>query len=199
MIYMFNDVKLKIKKKNKIFFSRKSESLQNLRSVICRQTHLTLVLWAFDCLQIPMSELMLKYPNEYDIQSAYDMCLAWAHGTIKMPPAKKAILNCHAVAKKFNDDYDIALCHAVGQGCATVHVETHALGLVFYELTAIVIKCGYSNFEEMVLDKINFYTHRLEWWEENAGQCLSNEKWADFLIRPETENKEKLLEKRSIK
>lgn len=193
---MFDDVELRIKKKNKILFSRESKSLQNLQGAICRQTHLTLVFWAFDCLQIPMRELMLKYPEESDIQSAYDVCLAWAHGTVKMPPAKKAILHCHAVAKRLHNDYDIALCHAVGQGCAAVHVETHALGLVFYELTALVIQCGYLNYEEIVSEKISCYAHRLAWWEANAEQYRFQEKWADFLLRPEAENKEKVLNKK---
>ena len=190
---MFTDVKLKIRKKNKILFSRESESLQGLRNLICRQTHLTLVLWALDCVQVPLQQLIKKYPQETDIPSAYDCSLAWAHGEIKMPIAKKAILACHGAAKRMNNAADIALCHAVGQGCAAVHVETHALGLAFYELTAIVAQCGYENFEEQVQNKIGFYVDKLIWWQDNGETCRNAEKWADFLLRSADENKEMLL------
>ncbi len=190
---MFTDVKLKIRRKNKILFSRESESLQGLRNLICQQTHLTLVLWALDCVQIPLQLLMGKYPQETDILAAHDCSLAWAHGEIKMPVAKKAILACHGVAKRMSDAADIALCHAIGQGCSAVHVETHAMGLAFYELTAIVVQCGYENFEERVLDKIDFYIGKLIFWQDNAETCRTSDKWADFLLRSADENKEKLL------
>lgn len=190
---VFADVNNKIKRKNKILFTRGSESLQELRNLICEQQHLTIVLWAFDCLQIPISQLKEKYPQEDTFHLAYDLCIAWAHGKIKMPIAQKAILSCHGIAKKLDDNYYIALCHAVGQGMASVHVETHALGLVFYELTAIVIKCGYINYEKDVVAKIDFYIKKLKWWQENILKYYENEEWADFLIRPNAVNKEKLL------
>ena len=43
-----------------------------------------------------------------------------------MTVAKRAILNCHAITKEFDQEYDIALCHAVRKGYSTVHVETFA-------------------------------------------------------------------------
>ena len=55
------------------------------------------------------------------------------------------------------------LCHAVGQGCGTVHVETHAIGLVVYELTAIVRMYGIDDCEQMLIKRINEYqTYLLE-------------------------------------
>lgn len=190
---MFADVEKKIKKKNQILFSRESESLNGLRALICEQTHLTLCLWAFDCLQIPMLALASKYPEETDIPSAYAFSLAWAHGELKMPLAQRGILDCHAVAKRLDNAYDIALCHAIGQGCSTVHVETHALGLVLYELTAIVIQCGYVDYENSVLEKIDFYTQKLLWWQAHGSAYAANEKWAEFLTRANQVNKEKQL------
>lgn len=65
-----------------------------------------------------------------------------------MPIAKKAILDSHAVAKETEDRIYAALCHAIGHYGATVHVETHAIGLPFYELTAIVMECGYNNYQD---------------------------------------------------
>lgn len=55
-----------------------------------------------------------------------------------MPAARRAILAAHAAAKETADPVSIALCHAIGQACGTVHVETHAIGLAMYELTALV-------------------------------------------------------------
>ncbi|MDD4438091.1 MAG: hypothetical protein PHS04_08665 [Tissierellia bacterium] len=52
----------------------------------------------------------------------------WARGKIKMPAAKRAILNSHAVAKEINNSQYSALCHAIGHGGATVHVETQDIG-----------------------------------------------------------------------
>lgn len=190
---MFTDVEMKIKRKNSILFSRDTACLQPLRRLIAEQKHTTLVLWAFECIQIPINELMIKYRDEVSIQAAYDVCNLWAEGKVKMPAAKQAILACHAVANRLDNPRDKALCHAVGQGCSTVHVETHALGLVFYELTAIVIENNYKNYQDQVIKKIDFYEERLHWWQENIDDIEKQRSWAEFLIRPGKENKEELL------
>ena len=52
--YIFGDVNLRIKKRNKILFARDSECIQELRKEIGEQNHITLVLWAFECMQIPI-------------------------------------------------------------------------------------------------------------------------------------------------
>jgi hypothetical protein len=61
------------------------------------------------------------------------------------------------VAKEINDREYGALCHAISHAEATVHVETHALGLPIYELTAILLKYGKDNFSKPVSEKINHY------------------------------------------
>lgn len=190
---MFSDVELRIKKRNKILFARDSQCLQELRRLISEQNHISLVFWAFECMEVPMNELKTKYPDKAEIKKAYDLSNDWAHGIVKMAVAKKAILNCHALAKEINNEYDIALCHAIGQGCSTVHVETHALGLVFYELTGIVIKHKYKDYQMEVLDKIKYYTNRLIWCQEYIDGLESDQGWADFLCREGVPNKEKLL------
>ena len=181
---MFTDVEIKIKKKNSILFTKNSDCLQALCQLISEQRHTALVLWAFDCMQMPLNELMMKYSNETAFQSAFDASKLWAEGKIKMKVAKKEILRCHAVAKRLDNPRDIALCHAIGQGCSTVHVQTHALGLVVYELTAIVIENNYTNYEDQVMKKINFYKERMLWWQKNIDDIEKKLSWADFLIRP---------------
>jgi len=115
-----------------------------------------------------------------------------------MPTAKRAILDSHAVAKEIDDTEYGALCHAIGHAGATVHVETHALGLPIYELTALVLKYGKDNYQKAVSEKIDYYYHRLVHWQENTDKLELD--WADFLADDTRPNKEKILrEKRKLK
>lgn len=188
---LFSDVENKIKRRNKILFSRDSECLQDLIKLIELQSHRTIVMWAFDCAEMPLEQFEAKYPNEHRPRICLELCEDWARGKIKMPVAKRAILDSHAVAKEINDMEYGALCHAIGHAGATVHVETHALGLAFYELTAIVLRYGKDTFTEPVIDKINYYYNRLLYWQENTDKL--NLDWAAFLLDDSRPNKEKLL------
>ena len=81
---------------------------------------------------------------------------------------------------------------------ATVHVETHALGLIFYVLTSIIIKLNKVNYYETIKDKLGFYYNRLKYWEQNINSYQGE--WASFLLDDSRVNKEKLLnEKRKLK
>lgn len=189
---MFEDVAEKLKKGNQILFSRESECLQELIHLIQAQSHRTLVLWALECVQIPLEIVKERYPDEFRAHDAYEICQSWAKGVVKMQPAKRAILECHAVCKEIEDDYASALYHAIGQGLSTIHVETHALGLPIYECTAIVIQ-NRTMYEEKVTEKIQFYIDKLIECE-NKIDTLDIE-WADFLLK-DSPNKKKELWKR---
>ncbi|ERI91387.1 hypothetical protein HMPREF1982_03346 [Clostridiales bacterium oral taxon 876 str. F0540] len=188
---MFSDVEIKLKKRNKILFSRDSECLQDLKKMIQLQNHRTLVMWALDCAEVTLEQFEAKYTDERRPRACLELCEDWARGRIKMPIAKKAILASHAVAKEIDDGEYGALCHAIGHAGATVHVETHALGLPFYELTAIVLKYGKDNFPKPVSEKINYYYDRLLYWKENTDKLELD--WAGFLLDDTRPNKEKLL------
>lgn len=177
---MFSDVTAKFRRKNKILFSRDSECLQDLLQLIQKQSHRTLVMWALDCAKVSLKEFEEKYPAESRPRICLELCEKWARGTIKMGEAKHAILGSHAAAKEVDDPRYEALCHAIGQAGATVHVGTHALGLPMYELTALVLKYGIDQFEEPVQDKIDFYQERLLYWQENTDQLKLE--WAGFLL-----------------
>ena len=194
---MFSDVEVKLKKKNKILFSRDSQCLQELMRLIEIQNHRTVVLWALDCAKTTLEQFESKYPNERRPRTALELCGAWSRGEIKMPIAKRAILDAHAVAKEIVDDEYCALAHAIGHAGATVHVETHAIGLAFYELTAIVLKYGKDEFQKPVSEKIDYYCQRLLYWQENTDKL--GYVWADFLSDDTRVNKERLLnEKRNL-
>lgn len=195
---MFLDVEIKLKKRNKVLFSRDSRCLQDLIKLIQLQNHRTLVMWALDCAKVPLKQFEAKYPDERRPRICLELCENWARGRIKMPIAKRAILESHAVAKEINDSEYGALCHAIGHAGATIHVETHALGLAFYELTAIVLKYGKDNFQKPVSEKISYYLNRLLYWQENTDKFGLD--WAGFLLDDTRPNKEKLLsDKRKLK
>ena len=96
-----------------------------------------------------------------------------------MPIAKRAILNCHAMAKELTAPADIARCHAVGQACSVVHTAGHALGFLMYELTAIVLEQGLDDCRESVEQRVMYYEQRLRYWVEYEKTCQQN--WAGFL------------------
>lgn len=187
----FIDVAKRFKRGNKLLFTRDSACLQELRRAICQQKHRTLVLWAFDCVAAPLQWLSQAYPNEQRPGQSVALCRQWAQGEMKMPTAKKALLQVHAAAKEVEDPVAIALFHAVGQACATVHVETHALGLPFYELTTIVHAYGMADCAGPVQEKIDWYLCRLNYWQEHVD--VRPRKWAAFLLDDSRPNKELLL------
>lgn len=175
---MFQDVEMKLKKGNKILFSRDSLCLQDLIKLINSQNHRTLILWAQDAAKQALNNFEEKYPQEYRPRKCLELCEKWAKGEILMPLAKRAILDAHAVAKEINDSVYGALCHAIGHAGATVHVKTHALGLPFYELTAIVLQ-NKNSYKKAVIDKINYYIARLLFFQENIDKF--DLKWALFI------------------
>lgn len=190
MVYL-EDVKEKLKRKNKILFSRDSLCLQNLLTELRKQDRKVIVLWALECAENISKELAKKYPNDDRFENAVNLSKEWAHGKIKMPLAKKAILQAHAVAKEISNPVDIALCHALGQGCSAVHVETHAIGLPMYELTAIVLENGIENCEKKIEEKINEYIKSLKHCSEKLE--TENLNLASFLMKKQPKNKEQLL------
>lgn len=186
---MYADVEKRLKKKNKMLFSRDSECLQELLRLIELQKHRTLVMWALECAQIPLEQIEKTYLDEHRPRRALELCGAWAKREIKMPPAKQAILDAHTTAKEVNDDVFAALCHAVGHGGATVHVETHAIGLPIYELTATVL--ANADYQVLIVEKIQYYYERLLFWQENID--AQPRQRASFLVDDTRPNKEKLL------
>ena len=180
---MFDDVAIKIKKKNQILFNFDSECLQEIIHDFQELDRIEAILWAFDEVEHLVEKLQTKYPEYNEITEVLKLARLWAHGEIKMPEAKKGILSCHALAKKMNDKVDIALVHAIGQGCSTVHVKNHALGIVFYTLTAIVIEQHYESYASIVLKQIDAYKLSMAYWKENGASIATTEKWASFLMR----------------
>ena len=183
-----DDIQRRLSRHNQILFTRESPCLQELLAQIRRQKHRTLVLWAFRCVERPLAILRAHHPEEERPQQAVALCRLWAAGEVKMPVAKRALLQAHQVAKELSSPEDTALCHAVGQACATVHVETHAVGLPVYELTAIVRKYGLEACERPVEDRIAAYLECLRTCARDVD--ADGRRWAAFLLDDSQPNKE---------
>ena len=173
------EVSAKAKRRNQILFSKESFLLDNLRHLIGQANRRALILWALELAEETTRELAEKYPENHRPREAIAASRAWAAGEIKMPIAKRAILNCHAMAKELIDFADIARCHAVGQACSVVHTAGHALGYPMYELTAIVLEQGLDNCRDAVERRVMYYEQRLRYWTEYEKTCKVN--WAGFL------------------
>ena len=173
------EVKAKAKRKNQILFSKDSLLLTDLCQLIAQANRRALILWALELAGKTTWELAEKYPEDHRPQEAIAASRAWAAGEIKMPIAKQAILNCHAMTKELNNPADIARCHAVGQACSVVHTAGHALGYPMYELTAIVLELGLDGCRDTVEQRVMHYEQRLRYWMEYEKTC--HQSWAGFL------------------
>lgn len=173
------EVCAKAKRHNQILFSKENALLDNLRHLIGQANRRALILWALELAEETARELAEKYPEDHRPREAIAASRAWAAGEIKMPIAKRAILNCHAMAKELGSPADIARCHAVGQACSVVHTTGHALGYPMYELTAIVLEQGLDDCRDAVEHRVRYYEQRLYYWAEHEKSCCQN--WASFL------------------
>ena len=173
------EVKAKAKRKNQILFSKDSLLLDELCQLIEQSNRRVLVLWALELAEETAQKLEEKYPEDHRPREAIGASRAWTAGEIKMPIAKRAILNCHAMAKELGSSADIARCHAVGQACSVVHTTGHALGYPMYELTAIVLEQGLDDCRELIEHRVRYYEQRLHDWAEHEKSCCQD--WASFL------------------
>lgn len=178
----------------KLLFSRDSECIQPIRSLIEQQKHRTLVMWALECAPRILEVFEKQFPNDPRPRQALETARAWARGEVKMPIAKKAIHAAHnAATEAAGSPSAEAAARAVGHAAATVHVETHALGLVFYGLTALIYDGSGSaqDNDGIVKRECDRFYDRLLYWQENIDK--QDIPWAEFLLRDDVPNKEKLL------
>ena len=176
----------------KILFDRDSDCLQPLLVLIEKQKHRTLVLWALEYADYLLKIFEEKYPGEDRPRNAIEIGRAWAQGDVKMPAAKKAIHAAHNAATEItNDIVYCAVVRAIGHAVATIHVETHAIGAPIYALTAFAYANKQENTQEVVMEECDRLYKRLLYWEENID--FVREPWADFLLRGDIPNKERLL------
>jgi len=177
----------------KILYNRESPEIQPIRELVERQNHRTLVLWALSCGGEFVELYESRVSGDPRPRRALEAARSWARGEIRMPEARKAALATHQAAREHG--YDPVACAAArvpGHVVGTVHVETHALGLVFYGLTALVHKARESGQEEgpVVEKALQRWSRTLVDLEENPA--MAEGPWAGFVLK-ERPNRERLL------
>lgn len=169
----------RIKAKRQILFSKEDDPIRDLMLLLDRQPRKAVILWALDLAEETVCVLKDRYPDEKSAENALAQTRLWAAGEIKMPIAKRAILDCHATAKKIRNPRDIALFHAVGQACGTVHANGHAIGYPIYALTALIREKGVDDCEQLIDQEINVYIEKLLYWGTHYKDLPYN--WAKFI------------------
>lgn len=189
----YEQVKAKQKRRNEILFDRKNELLQPLRLLIAQQNHIVIVAWCLDCLQSIAASLTEKWGEDARISNVLSLSQQWARGEIKMPKAKAAILAVHAIAKETKDPIVIAYAHAIGQGCGSIHTEAHAIGMVTYDLTAMVHQYGIENCQTVIEKRVEWYMQRL--YDISMQEDLLKQPWASFLRKDRMNAEAKIIQK----
>ena len=181
----FDDVKRRYKANNKILFRKESPSFVSLNNQLQTADRQVVVLWALDCAKEALREFNKDYPNELRAKTCIDSCEQWAFNETSMKHAKKAILDLHSAAKEKDDLVFQSYCHAIAQAGSCVHTQKHALGLVLYECSACIFKYGFEKGLDQVIQKIDFYHERLNYWQNEPSKSRLN--WALFLRKKEND------------
>lgn len=113
--------------------------IRSLMKLIETQSKATLANWSADYAERVLLPLWREhYPNDPRPQNALDAARAWLLGAIKLPPAKAAILECHAAAREAEGNpVAQAAARAIGQCASTIHSARHCIGLAFYGALAV--------------------------------------------------------------
>jgi len=113
--------------------------IQSLMKLIETQSKETLVNWAVDYSERVILPLWSRtYPDDLRPQAALKAAREWMSGTIKLPPAKSAILACHAAARDADGNPAAqAAARTIGQSASSIHSARHCIGLAFYGAIAV--------------------------------------------------------------
>lgn len=126
------------------------------------------------------------------VRVAYGAGALWAKGTIKMPEARVKILAAHSAARAAYSPVACAAARAVAQAVSTVHTSKHAMGVVYYGLTAIALAKG----GDVACAEIDREVERmLAIIDGYAESEPSPDDWAEFMLTKE----EKLARKQRAK
>lgn len=116
-----------------------SPYIQSLMRLIKTQSKSTLAHWAVDYAESVLLPLWNKhYPDDQRPQNALNAAREWLSGAIKLPQAKKTILECHAAARETDGNpVAQAAARAIGQSASTIHSARHCIGLALYGALAV--------------------------------------------------------------
>lgn len=175
------EIETRLKRKNQLLIAKDSIILQELQDVLAVSSPKTIIYWSLRESERIARKLDEQFHDPLFLETAINAWL-WAMGKNKMYDVKSLILAVHDYAKKTDDPIVQALCHALGQGCSTVHTIKHATGLPMYEMTAMVKERGIEDLSYL-LEMKEYYIQQLL----DAGDCVSYVKmsWAKFIEKHE--------------
>lgn len=103
------------------------------------EDHKLLVIWAADCAERVLSYFEKECPHDDRPRKAIEVGRACAaSGEATMAQIRKASLDAHAAARTCPENSPARFAaRAAGQAVATVHVQTHAPGALWYALKLI--------------------------------------------------------------
>jgi len=113
--------------------------IQSLMKLIETQSKSTLAHWAVDYAERVLLPLWSKYyPDDPRPRNALIAAREWLSGAIKLPQAKKSILDCHGAAREVEGNpVAQAAARAIGQSASTIHSARHCIGLALYGALAV--------------------------------------------------------------
>lgn len=128
-----------MKKTRKMLGTPEAPYIQSLMRLIETQSKATLVHWCLDyAWQVMLPIYEETFPEDVRPRAALSAARDWMDSRIKLPEAKKIILDCHAAAREAEPHPAAqAAARACGQAAASIHAPTHSLGLAFYGAAAV--------------------------------------------------------------
>jgi hypothetical protein len=111
----------------------------SLMRLIETQSKVTIANWCVSYAEANLLPIWEKtFPDDGRPRAALRAARDWLEGKIKLPAAKKVILDAHAAAREA-EGYPAqqGAARAIGQAASTIHSATHSLGLPLYGSLAI--------------------------------------------------------------
>ncbi len=92
--------------------------------------------WALDCAEHILPIFEQVNPNDSRPKACIIIGREWLLGTVPFKLVRATALAAHAAARATQDPSAIAVARACGHAIATIHVQTHAIGVNIYGVKA---------------------------------------------------------------
>jgi len=148
------------KKYRKMLTDWDAPYIQSIVAIVETQSKQTLANWCIDYAHeklLPIYEA--EYPGDFRTHNAIDAAREWLAGNIKLPQAKKIILECHAAAREADGTPAAqAAARAIGQCSSTIHSAGHCVGLPLYGSLAVAYglagsEAGWDLLEQFAIEE----------------------------------------------
>lgn len=139
---------------------------------------LCLVAWALEY-SPNYADMFEEYCQDERVRGAIAASFMWAKGQIRMPEARRYILDAHKAANECGYPVAEAAARAVAHAASSVHSARHAAGLALYGLTAFGLKYGRDSVE--VKEELSRLTEGLARTATEKKYLQTT--WAKFLCK----------------